>query len=89
MGKARGPNGSNMSFNYGSDDRFGAVTHWAGADLGWGPNDPNGSGLTAPATPSPGQWHHLTYTFDGSTQRVYKDGALVNQESVSLNIHQN
>ena len=85
-GKRGGPDGANMSFNYGSDDRWGAVGHWGSADLGWGPNDPNGTGATAPGTPSVGQWHHLAYTFDGATQRVYKDGALVNQEAVSLNI---
>ena len=84
----RGSNNQNMSFNYGTDDRFGAVGHWAGADIGWGPNDPNGTGQRAPGTPVEGQWHLLSYTYDGATQRVYKDGALVNQENISLNVFQ-
>jgi len=85
----RGSNSQNMSFNYGTDDRFGAVGHWAGADIGWGPNDPNGTnGQRAPGTPVEGQWHLLAYTYDGTTQRLYKDGALVNQENVALNVFQ-
>lgn len=86
--KRGGPDGSNMSFNYGYDDRFGAVGHWASPDLGWGPNDPNGNGSVAPGTPAEGRWHLLTYTFDGSTQRVYSDGVLMNSENISLNLHQ-
>jgi hypothetical protein len=82
----RGADGRNMSFNYGSDDRWGAVGHWGGADIGWGPNNPNGTGGLAPGTPELSQWHHLAYTYDGTTQKVYKDGVLVNQENVALNI---
>ena len=29
------PDGSNMSFNYGSNQFFGAVGHWGAPDLGW------------------------------------------------------
>jgi hypothetical protein len=80
----RGANNNNVSFNYGTDDRWGAMGHWGGADVGWGPNDPNGAsnGGRAPGTPVEGQWHHLVYTYDGAgTQRVYKDGVFVNSES--------
>jgi len=84
----RGTDSRNMSFNYGTDDRFGAVGHWAAADIGWGPNDPNGNGGLAPGTPSANQWHLLAYTYDGTTQKVYKDGTLMNQENVSLNVFQ-
>jgi hypothetical protein len=85
----RGDDARNISLNYGTDNRWGAVGHWGGADIGWGPNDPNGSdgGPRPPGTPVEGQWHHLAYTYDGTIQRVYKDGLLVNQESVALNIH--
>ncbi len=68
-----GPNGSNISFNYGSDGRWGAVGHWDNPDLGW--NNAGGS-------PTPGKWHHLAYTFDGATTRVYADGAQANFEAL-------
>ncbi|HTG45546.1 MAG TPA: LamG-like jellyroll fold domain-containing protein, partial [Verrucomicrobiae bacterium] len=60
-----GPDGSNISFNYGSDFRWGAVGHWGNRDLGW---NNNGGG------PAPGKWHYLVYTYDGTTTRVYADG---------------
>ncbi|MBI4602769.1 MAG: laminin G domain-containing protein [Planctomycetes bacterium] len=68
-GKRGGPNGSNMSFNYGSHQLYGAVGHWGGdgPDLGWN----NGGGA-----PDAGQWHHLVYTYDGETTRVYADGCI-------------
>lgn len=65
------PDGSNMSFNYGSDFRWGAVGHWGNRDIGW--NNTGGG-------PAINRWHHLVYTYDGTTTRVYSDGALVNGE---------
>ena len=84
-GRRGGPEGSNMSFNYGNNAMFGAVGHWGstGPDLGW--NDAGGA-------PSAGQWHHLTYTFDGTTTRVYADGMELNREVLSpgtINTHGN
>ena len=40
-GKRGGPDGSNMSFNYGNHGNFGAVGHWGGTgpDLGWVDNN--------------------------------------------------
>lgn len=70
-GHRGGPDGSNMSFNYGSDFRWGAVGHWGNGDLGW-----NNQGGNPPA----GKWHHLVYTYDGTATRVYSDGALQNGE---------
>src|SRR5688500_10562323 len=62
-GRRGGPDGSNMSFNYGVNGVFGAVGHWgAGPDVGWNP---------AGGAPQAGQWHHLVYTYDGTTARVY------------------
>jgi hypothetical protein len=74
------PDGSNMSFNYGWDGRWGAVGHWGNPDLGW---------INAGGAPAAGKWHHLVYTYDGTTTRVYSDGALMNQEVVVLNTHAN
>jgi hypothetical protein len=71
-----GGDGTNMSFNYGSHDTWGAVGHWGPPDLGW-----NGA-------PKRDQWHHLVYTYDGTTQRVYADGVEKNFEDVgALAVH--
>jgi hypothetical protein len=76
-GKRGGPDGSNISFNYGSDFRWGALGHWGSPDLGW-----NNNGGNPPAN----QWHHLVYTLEPNattgqtTSRVYVDGALANGE---------
>ena len=81
-GRRGGGDGTNMSFNYGFNGSFGAVGHWgAGPDLGW--NDAGGA-------PAPAQWHHLVYTFDGATTRVYADGELSNSETLlpgAINTH--
>lgn len=71
FGKRGGPDGSNMSFNYGSNGAYGAVGHWGNPDIGWSNDGGN---------PAPNKWHHLVYTFDGTTTRVYADGALANAE---------
>jgi hypothetical protein len=39
-----------------------------------------------------GQWHHLVYTYDGTTARVYSDGVLQNSEVLgqsAINTHAN
>jgi hypothetical protein len=77
-GKRGGPDGTNMSFNYGSHDEWGAAEHWGTPDIGW-----NGA-------PTAGQWHHLVYTYDGTMTRVYADGILKNWEDLTgmpLNTH--
>ncbi|MGQ9590329.1 MAG: LamG-like jellyroll fold domain-containing protein [Planctomycetota bacterium] len=74
-GRRGGGCGSNMSFNYGRDVYFGAVGHWChlpGPDIGWG------------EVPVAGQWHHVVYTYDGTTTRVYVDGAMTNSEDDSV-----
>src|SRR5262245_37308391 len=78
-GRRGGPDGSNMSFNYGANSQFGAVGHWgaAGPDIGW--NDGGGA-------PEAGRWHHLAYTYDGTTTRVYADGALANTEVLGAGV---
>ncbi len=52
----------------------GAVSH-NGFDQDWG------GGI---ATPEPGRWHHLVYTWDGSTSRCYADGSLASSATSSL-----
>ncbi|MEC7776171.1 MAG: hypothetical protein VYC32_08735, partial [Planctomycetota bacterium] len=58
-GRRGGPDGTEMSFNYGNHGNFGAVTHWGGCcpDVGWIDNS------FTPGAPSEGSWHHLVYTF--------------------------
>jgi hypothetical protein len=68
----RGTNARNYAFTYGSNGAWGALGAWGGQDLGWG---------TVPAAAT---LHHLVITYDGSTTRVYSDGALINQETLPL-----
>jgi len=73
--KRGGPCGTNWSFGHGTHGEFGALGAWCGEDLGW-----NGA-------PSAMQWHHLAITYDGTTTRVYADGAEKNSEVVTLGTH--
>ena len=76
-GKRGGPDGTNLSFNYGTDSSFGAVGHWGNSDLGW--NNDGGS-------PAANHWHHLVYTYDGTTSRVYADGKIANAEILGAGV---
>ncbi|MDA0814074.1 MAG: hypothetical protein O3C21_17000, partial [Verrucomicrobia bacterium] len=78
-----GPDGSAMQFNYGNHSNFGAVTHWGGgfADGSW--TDNTNSVTDAPIA---GTWHHLTYTYDGTTTRVYMNGVLQNEEVLGAGV---
>jgi hypothetical protein len=51
------------------------MTHWSTPDVPWGP--------AASDVPTQAQWHHLAYTYDGTTASVFVDGALKNQKSVA------
>jgi len=82
-GRRADPAGSNMAFNYGWDDRFGAVGHWGAPDIGWDPCCD--SGTDPQGVPQSGLWHHLVYTYDGTTTRVYADGVLKKSETLGLN----
>ena len=74
-GHRGGPDASNLAFNNGSNATYGAVGHWGAPDKGW-----NG-------TPAAGELHHLVYTYDGTTARVYADGVEKNSRAVALNTH--
>ena len=74
-GHRGGPDATNLAFNDGSNTTFGAVGHWASADMGW-----NG-------TPTAGDLHHLVYTYDGTTARVYADGVEKATKIVALNTY--
>ena len=85
-GHRGGPDGTNFSFNYGSNTAWGAGGQWGGGpDIGW--NMPGGS-------PAAGAWHYMVLTYDGNGQpgagtcRVYSDGVLRNSEfQGNLNTH--
>jgi hypothetical protein len=82
-GHRGGPDGTNYSFNYGNDNRWGAMGHWGSPDMGWAPG-------TVDNAPAARQWHHLVYTWDGTTQRVFVDGVQTNSEVLgegALNVH--
>ncbi|HAB19468.1 MAG TPA: hypothetical protein DCE44_23935, partial [Verrucomicrobiales bacterium] len=80
-GNRGGPEGSNMSFNYGSNYAYGAIGHWGTPDIGW-----TNEGGSPPAN----KWHHLVATYDGTITRVYADGVLSNLEYLgpgAIDIH--
>ncbi|HUF60822.1 MAG TPA: LamG-like jellyroll fold domain-containing protein, partial [Verrucomicrobiales bacterium] len=75
-GRRGGPDGTNVSFNHGSHNTFGAVGHWGAPDIGW--EDMEEAAI----------WSHIVYTNDGLTTRVYQNGVLINSETpVTLNTH--
>jgi len=87
-GRRGGPDGSNASFGYGNNGAWGAVGHWGGADLGWDPNTTSTADGTA-VIPPVGQWHHLVYTYNGTTTSVFANGVLLNSEVASIDTHLN
>ena len=83
-GRRGGPDGTEMSFNYGNHGNYGAVTHWGGCcpALGW--IDSN----FTPGAPSEASWHHRVYPFAGdatATTRLYVDGEAWNSETHGVN----
>ena len=54
--------GAAASFRYGSHGVAGAGTHW-------------GFDMFFTTVPSAGAWHHVAYTYDGTTALIYVDGS--------------
>ncbi len=48
-----------------------------------------GAGITGAATYTNGVWHHIAATYDGSTQTLYFDGAVLGSRSVTGTIQTN
>lgn len=66
------PDLSLAAFRYGTDPDLGAIGRWGSSESPF------------VTVPSAGQWHLITYTFDGSHQSVYVDGKLDNTKPVGL-----
>lgn len=73
-GRRGGPDASNMAFNHGVNEVFGAVGHWGNPDIGWAGNY------------ATGRWTYVAYTYDSwmTTSTVYFDGEYANSEGVGL-----
>ncbi|MBN2512793.1 MAG: lamin tail domain-containing protein [Sedimentisphaerales bacterium] len=74
----RGTTSRCAQLNYGTNSLFGAVTHWAGDDMGFD------SGI-----PASGQWHHIAVTYQGgpgSLETVYVNGQRNAIEYKTLNL---
>ncbi|MDD5688201.1 MAG: discoidin domain-containing protein [Elusimicrobia bacterium] len=57
---------------------FYAPSPWGAGAGGWFPS----VGVAVPAN----QWHHMVFTYDGATARVYKDGILGSQKAATGNL---
>ena len=87
-GRRGGPAGTNVSFNHGTHNTFGAVGHWGGSDIGWDPSTNGNDDATGLGHEEEGVWTFIAYTQDGGTTRVYTNGSLTNsEEGVTLNTH--
>lgn len=84
-----GPDGTNVSFNHGTHNAFGAVGHWGGGpDIGWDPSTDVDDADTGLGEEEEGIWTFIGYTQDGTTTRVYTNGALTKEETgITLNSH--
>lgn len=71
-----GPDVTTAQFNYGTSPQFGAVGHWAFADMGF-----------RGGVPEAGKWHQIAVVFDGVIERVYVNGKLNNSAAKMLLMH--
>lgn len=61
-----------------------------GGDLWWTVNVEGSGDVSVPVRHegiAPGQWHHVTGTYDGNTAKIYLDGVLRNQADAPGTIH--
>ena len=72
--RSGGVEGSNAMVNYGSSLTAGVVDHGGKSCLGFG------------SIPTASAWHNIAVTFDGTTEKVYVDGALRSSGARKLNI---
>jgi hypothetical protein len=84
----RGGNGLNSAFSHGNSGAFGAMGHWGGRDLPWGPNGDTPATQAVIANnlaPTVNRWTYLVYTYDAitSTQRGYINGVQVAEETIA------
>jgi hypothetical protein len=62
-----------ITFNYGDNTSYGAAAHWGNEfNIAWS------------SPPSPGTWHHLVYTYDGTWVRIYADGQPAVERELTL-----
>ena len=78
-GHRGGPTGTGAQVNIGTNEYYGAVTHWDAPDMGYE------GGL-----PAEGVWNHVVVTYEGGTngiEKVYLNGDLNATEFKTINIH--
>ena len=78
-GHRGGPAGTGAQVNIGTNEYYGAVTHWDWPDMGYE------GGL-----PAEGVWNHVVVTYEGGTdgiEKVYLNGDLNATEFKTINIH--
>jgi hypothetical protein len=68
--------GSSSGVSFGMN--AGQFQAWA-----WGPRPL----VSTSTTPSLGVWHHVAYTYDGTTHKLYIDGAVVSTSTAAPNAH--
>lgn len=80
-----GPEGSCASFGYGKG-WWGAIGGWGWGDTNYGALYPGTDRTVAPAW---GQWNTVAMTSDGTTVKIYYNGAVVNTVTKSFVFHNN
>ncbi|RYG32703.1 MAG: glycoside hydrolase family 43, partial [Chitinophagaceae bacterium] len=59
---------TNATFGYGHHRQWGAAAHWGWPDMSF------------KRVPEAKKWHHIAFTFDGTYEKIYVDGALDKQD---------
>lgn len=72
-----GPDCSSAQLNYGTNPNWGAVAHWAWADMSY-----------EGKVPAAGKWHHIAVAFDGYNETLYVNGVPTVHEQKTLFMHE-